>query len=257
MAGDSMSGAADRAAAEPFFFRMALGMALLIITAFSMQWLLGLSSFTARPMVHAHAIVFMGWTLLFTVQSWLGAHGSVVWHRRLGWIAVAWTGLMIVMAIAITVDVTQRGIVTFFFQPQLFLIANPLTVAGFIALFAMAIANRRRTDWHRRLHMGAMALLLGPAFGRILPMPLLMPHAFEIGVAAGLVVPIIGAWRDYRLSGRIHPAWWRAFAAFTIVILLIEAIVWSPLGDAIYAWVTAGTPGAQVDPLGFPPPPPG
>lgn len=257
MAGDSMNGAAGRAAAEPFFFRMALGMALLIVTAFSMQWLLGRSSFGARPMVHAHAIVYMGWTLLFTAQSWLGARGSVVWHRRLGWIAVAWTGLMIIMAFAITVDVTRRGIAPFFFQPQLFLIANPLTVAGFLALFAMAIANRRRTDWHRRLHMGAMALLLGPAFGRLLPMPLLMPHAFEIGVAAGLVVPIIGAWRDHRQSGRIHPAWWRAFAAFAIVLVLIEAIVWSPLGDAIYAWVAAGTPGAHVDPLGFPPPPPG
>lgn len=245
------AGAADR-----FFFKLALMMALIIVAGFSMQLLMGRSTFAARPLVHLHALVFMGWVALFTAQSWLGTHGSLAIHRRLGWIAAAWVVLMLVMAFAITIDVTQRGSAPFFFRPQLFLIANPMTALAFGALVTAAIRNRRRTDWHQRLHMGAMAMLLGPAFGRLLPMPLMIPWSFEMCVAAGLFVPIIGAGRDRRTLGHVHPAWWWCFAAFAATFALFEAITWSPLGSTIYHAVTAGTPGALVDPMGFPPPPP-
>lgn len=242
--------------ADRFFFRLAASMAIIIVAGFSMQWLMGRSSFAARPLVHLHAVVFMGWVALFTTQSWLGSRGSMALHRRLGWIAVAWVALMVIMALAITVDVTRRGTAPFFFRPQLFLIANPMTAFGFAALFALAIRYRRQSDWHRRLHMCAMALIIGPAFGRLLPMPLLIPWAFEICVAMGLYVPLVGMWRDRRVLGHVHPAWWRGLIAFALVFALFELIAWSPLGDALYGWVTAGTPGAAVDPLGFPPPPP-
>ena len=51
---------------------------------------------------------------------------------------------------------------------------------------------RRRTDWHRRLHYCGTALLMGPAFGRLLPMPLLAPWAFEATFIAVMIFPIIG-----------------------------------------------------------------
>ena len=39
--------------------------------------------------------------------------------------------------------------------------------------------------------------------------------------------------------------------------VLTEAITYSPVGPALYRVVTAGSPGAAVAPLGFPPPPAG
>ncbi len=41
------------------------------------------------------------------------------------------------------------------------------------------------------------------------------------------------------------------------VFALTEAITYSPAGTALYNAVTQGTPGAQVAPLDFPPPPAG
>jgi hypothetical protein len=246
----------QQVSADRFFFRLALSMAILIIAGFSVQFLLGRSSLSARPLVHIHGIVFMGWTMLFTVQSWLGSRGSMALHRRLGWIAVAWVVLMVVMALAITIDVTRRGIAPFFFQPQLFLIANPMTMLGFVVLFALAIRNRRKTDWHQRLHMCAMAMLLGPAFGRLLPMPLMIPWAFEAAIVAGLYVPLVGMWRDRRETGHVHPAWWTGLLVFALVIILFEGLAHSSVGGALYGAATAGTPGALVDPMGYPPPPP-
>ena len=39
--------------------------------------------------------------------------------------------------------------------------------------------------------------------------------------------------------------------------LVTQALAYGPLGIPIYEAVTAGSPGARVDPLAFPPPPEG
>jgi hypothetical protein len=61
---------------------------------------------------------------------------------------------------------------------------------------------------------------------------------------------------DLRRSGRVHPAWKWGVATMFASVLLIEAITYSPLGSAYYNAVTAGTPGAAIPGLSFPPPPP-
>lgn len=230
-------------------------MALVIVAGFSMQFLAGRSSFAARPLVHLHGLAFMGWVGLFVTQAWLATHGPISLHRRLGWIGAGWIALLVVMGSWISIDVTQRGTAPFFFQPQNFLIANPLSAIVFAALAWSAIRLRRQTDWHMRLHICAMTAIIGPGFGRLLPMPLLIPYAFEIAGLAGLVFPIAGMIRDYRKFGRVHPAWYWGIAAFLAVIPVSHIIANSALGDAIYAAVTAGHPGAQVAGLEFPPSP--
>ena len=40
-------------------------------------------------------------------------------------------------------------------------------------------------------------------------------------------------------------------------VVLVEAITYSPVGDALYGAVTAGSPGAQVPAREFAPPPSG
>ena len=75
--------------------------------------------------------------------------------------------------------------------------------------------------------------------------------------AAVMIFPIIGVIADQRRSGHVHPAWRWAIAAMVASLLLTEAISYSPLGDAVYRGVTAGSPGAAVAPLDFPPPPAG
>jgi len=163
-----------------FYFKLAVMMAGLIIVGFSVHLTLGRSTFAAPLTVHLHAVVFMGWVGLYVLQNWLVATGRVAVHRRFGWIAVPWMVAMLWLGYATTVGMVQRGVVPFFFLPQHFLIADPMMLLCFAGLTAAALALRRRTDWHRRLHLCAMAILLGPAFGRLIPMPFLTPFAFEI-----------------------------------------------------------------------------
>ena len=242
--------------ADGFFRIIAIAMAITIIAGFSMQFAMGRSTLGARPLVHLHGLVFMGWVALFVTQSWLATRGSIALHRKLGWVGAAWAMLLVVMGFWLTIDVVQRGSTPFFFQPQHFLIGNPVSVVVFAFLVGWAIRMRKRTDWHMRLHICAMAAIIGPAFGRLLPMPLLIPNAFEIAVLAGLIFPAVGIARDLRREGRVHPAWWWGVLAIISVIPAMHLIGNSAIGDAIYAAATAGHPGALVPGLEFPQPPP-
>ncbi|MFN3619069.1 MAG: hypothetical protein ACK4S7_02105 [Sphingorhabdus sp.] len=240
---------------DTFFRLLAILMAFTVVAGFSFQFLAGRSSFVARPLVHFHGIAFMAWVGLFVTQAWLATLGSVSLHRRLGWIGAGWIFVLLILGSLISIDVTQRGTAPFFFQPQHFLIANPLSAVVFAALAWTAIRFRRQTDWHVRLHICAMTAIIGPAFGRLLPMPLLIPYAFEIAGLVGLVFPIAGIIHDWRKFGRVHPAWYWGVGAFLAVIPVSHLIATSALGDAIYAAVTTGHPGAGVPGLAFPPAP--
>lgn len=242
---------------DRFFMRAAIAMALVIVSGFSLQLAMGRSSFSSPPLVHAHAITFMGWVALYVTQNALATSGNLALHRRLGWIGAGWIIAMIVLGNLVTIAMVRRGQVPFFFRPLQFLVFDPASLFAFAGLAYAAIRLRRKTDWHRRLHFCGMSLLLGPGFGRLLPMPLLIPWAWEATFAATLVFPIIGVVADKRRSGRVHPAWFWGIGVMFGTLLVVEAITYSPIGDALYRVTTAGSPGAQVPPLDFAAPPVG
>lgn len=240
-----------------FFLRASFAMAFVIAAGFSLQLAMGRSTFAAPPLVHAHAVVFMGWVVLYVMQNIFATNGSMTLHRRLGWIGAGWMVAMVVLGFMVTVAMARRGQVPFFFQPAHFLVFDPVALMAFAGLVIAAIRLRRRTDWHRRLHFCAMSLLLAPAFGRLLPMPLLQPWAFEATFVALMIFPAVGVWSDIRRTGRAHPAWRWGIGTLIGSVILTEVITYSPVGPAIYRVVTNGSPGANVPPLEFPPPPNG
>jgi hypothetical protein len=242
---------------EGFFLRGAIAMALVIAAGFSVQLAMGRSTFASPPLVHAHAIVFMGWVTLYLLQNIFVATGNMALHRRLGWLATGWIVAMLTLGWMVTVAMVRRGHVPFFFRPLQFLVFDPLSLLAFAGLTTTAILLRRRTDWHRRLHFCGMSMLLGPGFGRLLPMPLLAPWAWEATLAASLMFPVVGLVWDLRRSGRIHPAWRWGMATMVGTLILTEAITYSPVGAVFYRAVTAGYPGAAAPPLQFPAPPAG
>ena len=242
---------------ERFFLRAALIMALIIVAGFSFQLAMGRSTFASPLRVHAHAMLFMGWVGIYVVQNALVASGRIHLHRRLGWVGAAWMVAMVVSGFVVTIAMVRAGTVPFFFQPVHFLIFDPVAVLTFGGLTTAAIVMRRRTEWHRRLHLCGMTILIGPAFGRMLPMPLLQPWSWESAFVVALLFPIVGAWADIRRGARVHPAWTWGIAAIVGSFVITQSIAYSPLGTAIYDRVTVGHPGAAIDPLAFPSPPPG
>jgi hypothetical protein len=242
---------------ERFFLGGAIVMTLVIVAGFSTNLATGRSTFNSPPLIHAHAIIFMGWVTIYLLQNIFVATGRMTLHRRLGWLAAGWMVPMIVLGFGVTLAMVRRGQAPFFFQPLHFLVFDPVTVLTFAGLTGSAIMMRERTEWHRRLHFCGMAMLMGPGFGRMLPMPLLMPWAWEATFATGLLFPIAGIVADLRRGGQVHPAWRWGLTAMIGAFLLTEAITYSAAGQALYRGTTAGSPGAAVPPLQFPAPPGG
>ena len=242
---------------ERFFLRGAIIMALIIVAGFSFQLAMGRSTFASPIRVHAHAVLFMGWVAIYLTQNILIATDRVYLHRKLGWIAACWMVAMVISGFIVTVAMVRNGTVPFFFQPLQFLIFDPLTLLAVAGLTIAAIRLRRRTEWHRRLHFCGMSLLLGPAFGRLLPLPLLQPWAWEAAFAATMLFPFAGVYADIRRSGQAHPAWRWGIGTMIICFVAIQAITYSPIGTSIYSKVTEGSRGAQLGPLDFQPPPEG
>lgn len=238
------------------YFRNCISvMAIILVSGFVFQLAMGRSSFTAPLVVHAHAVVFMGWVVITLSQAWLAAAGARQWHRLLGGIAVVWVCAMLVLGVLVSTQAARTGRVPFFFQPQHFVLADPATLLCFLLLFGAAVASRKHPDWHMRLQVGAFTMLMGPGIGRLIPMPLLAPYAFEIASVLPLAVPAINMIRDRRIHGRIHPAWWWPIGLLVAALIVVRVIAFSPAGDAIYAAVTDGSSAAGTDGRAFPPPP--
>ncbi len=130
---------------DRFFLYTSIAMALIIVIAFTLQLGMGRSSFAALLVVHVHAIVFMGWVVLFLLQNVFAARRAVALHRMLGWIGAGWVVAMIVLGTAVRVRLVRMGQAPYFFTPLKFLLGS-VSVLTFGGLTAAAILLRRQTD---------------------------------------------------------------------------------------------------------------
>lgn len=211
-----------------FFLWMAVLVVATVVCGFGLNFASGRVSAATLPIqVHLHGLAFFGWALLYLVQSWLVDRGSLALHRRLGWLSAGLTAVMVPLGIAVTMMAIGRGAVPFFFPVNIFLVLNIAGVVLFGALVATAIAFRRRTEWHARLIHCAAVNLIAPAFGRLLPMPLLGPWG-PLGILGMIVLYIgVGVLFDLAVRKRVHPAWWWGLGATIAVNLAVGPIAFT------------------------------
>jgi hypothetical protein len=229
---------------ERFFFLMACTVAATIAAGFALNLVLGRSTFAVPLVFHVHAFVFFGWLALFVTQSWLVSSGNIAVHRRLGWLSVIWVPAMVVVGEAMSITSLRRTGGPFFFSSNEFMFGNAVGLLTFAALVGAAVRLRRSTDWHRRLMLGATIAITGPGFGRLLPMPLVVPWAWEIGNLTGLVFVFVAMRRDRRVHGRVHPAWLVVTAAIVGSVVLGEILANTAWGIDLTRQIVAGYPGA-------------
>ena len=237
-----------------FFRTMATIICFIIVAGFSMQLALGRSTFAVPIVIHVHAVVFFGWVALYLAQNWLIAGNNVALHRRLGKLAYVWVPVMVAMGFAVMVTALRRTGAPFFFDQNEFLFSNTMLLVLFGVMSFAGLRVRRHAGWHRRLMLTAMSILSGPGLGRLLPMPLLMPHSWRIMMLVTLVFPIAGMIRDRMRTGRVHPAWLYGVSAIIVVQIVADLIAYSGWGVEITNWIVAGTAGAERPIEAFLPP---
>ncbi|WP_338467268.1 adenylate cyclase [Novosphingobium sp. ZN18A2] len=220
--------------------QVALAIAALMVMAFGLFNALGVTDITAAPhSTWLHGSIMFSWLLLFVVQSYLGTGRNLALHRKVGWFGAGLAAMAVVTAWNTGFTTTMLDRAPPVFYPPYFLGLNLLTPVFFAAFVIAAIAMRKRTDWHRRLMLGAILIVIEPSLGRLTIMSLIAvvgdpAKAIALGAANQWLVPtiemiaqlaIVGviALRDRAVRGRVHPAIWVAMAG----VALLYASIWT------------------------------
>ena len=212
-----------------FFLGMAIAIAVTVIFGFTLNAARMSWTFLELPgQVHLHAAAFLAWIILYVVQNWLVVRGSITRHRQLGVLGAVIAASMVVLGIVTTVAAIQQHRVPPFFPPGIFLVLDVLGVLGFGILTAWAIALRKQAAWHKRLMLCGTILVMSPALGRILPMPLLGQFAPLAVFASMAVFVIVGIIFDLRLRGKIHPAYYWGGGVLVVTNVLVGPLGFSP-----------------------------
>jgi hypothetical protein len=208
--------------------------------------------------VHLHGLLFFGWTLLFVVQSRL-AVTSIATHRSVGLVGISLATGMMFAALAVISgglnEAVARGTET---SARALATAPMFAIATFAVALVLALAYRRRAEYHKRLMVLATVALLPPAFARMLIVtiggggfgtrPALANAPPDLDLALQLLlVPavladlllVIPAVYDWRTRGRPHAVYvvgGIAFFALQAVRPLVAATpVWHSITDGLIA----------------------
>lgn len=169
-----------------------------------------------------HAAVFSLWLVFFVVQSALVRTRNVKLHRSFGWFGAVLGAIMAPLGTATAIvmcgfEVHQHH------QTDVwaFLIIQFYDMAMFAGLFALAIAFRKKPEFHRRLMFIASYGLLDVAFAR----NLFFFHHGLFYLCVDLLIAL-GAARDILVDGRVHKVY-----LIALPILLVAQ------GFAIQTWL--------------------
>jgi hypothetical protein len=211
-----------------FFFVMALVIAATAISGFSMQLAMGRSTFHSPWWVHVHGITFMGWLGIYLTQNWLVWRGKVVQHQRLGRFAAFYVGWMVLVGLSVNTLAAIHHRIPPFFQVNVFLVMDWLTVLVFAGLTWAAVRLRGASDWHRRLMLCGAIQVMTPGLARLLPLPL-MGTWILWGIWVALL-PFMAAALiyDLRTRGKAHPAYFWGFGTITLAVALMRPLAFSP-----------------------------
>jgi len=254
MVAETVAGAAPAAAVAgrtKFYLWMAVAMAATAFLGFAPTFWAPLAQGVPERIgvLAVHGTLFFGWTLFVIYQAWLVNSGNVVRHRDVGIVGVSLATAMVIFGVlaAINSGVRAAGM-NAAGAGESFMVVPLAAVLTFGVLFTAAILNTRRPEWHKRLILSATAVLLDAAIARPFIVYLVMgghPPPFQGTVGlAGLNIPpppvlgvlppalialvfvVVGMVRDWRVEGKVHPAYLWA-GGFGLAVQLLKI----PLSD--------------------------
>jgi hypothetical protein len=109
--------------------------------------------------------------------------------------------------------------------PALSFMALPLmAIAVALLLVALALWNRQRSGWHKRLMLASVLIMTGPGSGRLV-IPLgFAPYGPQFSFVVAELLLAAAMIYDYRTHKSVHRAYWAAAAFF---ITLHIAVTWA------------------------------
>jgi hypothetical protein len=211
-----------------FFFIMSLVVAAVVVSGFSLQFAMARSSLGAPWWVHVHGVSFMGWLAIYVTQNWLVYRNQIGGHRTLGALAAVYVGWLVLVGLSVNTLAAINHRIPPFFEPNVFLVMDWLTVLTFAGLTLWAVRLRAYTDWHRRLMLCGAIQVMTPGLGRILPLPFMGTWILWGIWAVMLVYVVVAMAYDLIARGKVHPAYFWGFGTITLAVALMRPLAFTP-----------------------------
>lgn len=189
----------------------------------------GRADYPAPLILHLHAVLFMAWMILLTVQVTLVRTNRRPIHRRVGMVSAALIPAMVLSGF-FAEAYSQRYYLAHPPNSQAFFIVPIFYVVAFGAVATMAVIKRRESPAHKRLIYIATTVIVGAAWTRVIGEPI-----FQV-VGDGFWGMIVNTFTstnlflaalavfDWHTRGRLHP----------VTLVLIPAILASEL---VVSWI--------------------
>jgi len=192
---------------QAYFTRFTVVLALFILFGFAQFALRGIVDVRAAPLLtHAHGVFMVTWLGVAVAQNVLVHRNELALHRKLGWFAALLVAGIAVLGVSVGFSAVAGHRVAPFFTNNYFLALTIVEPIVFAALVLWGVTLRRDTQWHRRIMLGAMVIILEPALGRLLPMPIMGAWGAWTILAVQLAVLALLAGHDRKVSGKVHGA---------------------------------------------------
>jgi len=245
---DAVARPVARAQSRYFYFYMALTFAAVAFIGFSPPYWAPMAkgTFQAPPAYHLHGLIFFSWTLYFIFQTWLMASGQTLRHRSVGLIGISLATAMVFFGILISILSMQRATLGGMGEAARTFMIVPLTDIALFAMFVLlAMIYLRRGEWHKRLMLLAMIVLMPAPVARwfltfLAPpdAPLVPPVSVATGpVLIASLLLLIAMLHDWRGRGRPHAVYVWGGGFFLAVMLLRIPFSTTPAWQAIAAAV--------------------
>ena len=225
-----------RSEVRRFYLLMAGVFVLIAFGGFTPSYWVRLAgdNFHPPPIMHIHGILLFSWTLFYFLQTAWVAAGRTPTHRAWGMAGIALFSVMICSIIILRITVIRLDDARSFGDAsRRFSAVTFCALPVMIGLFALAIANVRRPDTHKRLMFVLMTGLMIPAIARVFLAVLAPPGAQDSGpppawvsIPPGLVaclLIVVGMLYDWRTRGRPHPVY--VYGGLVLVLANIAAVL--------------------------------
>ena len=173
--------------------------------------------------VHLHAVTFVSWLTLFTVQVMLIRGGRPDIHRKLGVAGAALAGAMLLIGPSTALVVEAAAYATRGRTPE-FLAVQLGDILAFAGLVGAGLLLRTDAAAHKRLMLLGLFYISDAGFARFLNGPLAAPFGegqlgefAQLYLCSNLLMLALGLY-DWITRRRLHPA----YVAGLVWILLIE-----------------------------------
>jgi hypothetical protein len=190
--------------------------------------------------VHFHVVVYIGWLVLFTVQSILPMTRRTRLHRKIGRFGIGYGVLVFATGLFVTfsrfADRVEAGHLD---EARMRALAPFSDMIVFPILFGLAIGYRRQPELHKRFMVLAGTMLLIAAVARMSflgdpPAPLVL-------IAVWLSPVWIAMLHDAYFRRRLHPVYAFGFVALSIMpfrSLLIDTSFWRATTERLAAAIS-------------------